>query len=149
MRRPSVFVVDDDAAFVGGTAAFTALLQLIDRVAPTSSTALILGETGTGKEMVAKLIHARSARRSRPFVTVECAALQETLLQSELFGHERGAFTGAERAKPGLFEVASGGTIFLDEIGEVSRATQTRLLRVLDPSTFLAVGGTAEVLVDG
>jgi DNA-binding NtrC family response regulator len=97
---------------------------------------------------VAKLIHARSARRDRPFVTVECAALQESLLQSELFGHERGAFTGAERAKPGLFEVAHGGTIFLDEIGEISQATQVKLLRVLDSSTFRHVGGTAEIHVD-
>ena len=88
---------DLGAEFVGQTPAFTALLQLIDRVAPTNSTALVLGETGTGKEMVAKLIHARSARRARPFITVECAALQESLLQSELFGHERGAFTGADR----------------------------------------------------
>ncbi len=101
---------------------------------------LITGETGTGKEMVAKLIHARSRRRDRPFVVVECAALQESLLQSELFGHERGAFTGADRAKPGLFEVAHGGTIFLDEIGEVSPATQVKLLRVLDASTFRHVG---------
>ena len=109
---------------------------------------LITGETGSGKEMVAKLIHARSSRRGRPFVVVECAALQESLLQSELFGHERGAFTGADRAKPGLFEVAHGGTIFLDEIGEVSQATQVKLLRVLDTSTFRHVGGTAEIRVD-
>jgi transcriptional regulator with PAS, ATPase and Fis domain len=109
---------------------------------------LITGETGTGKEMVAKLIHERSPRRGRPFVTVECAALQESLLQSELFGHERGAFTGADRAKPGLFEVAHGGTIFLDEIGEISQATQVKLLRVLDASTFRHVGGTTEIHVD-
>jgi DNA-binding NtrC family response regulator len=109
---------------------------------------LITGETGSGKDMVAKLIHARSPRRSRPFVVVECAALQESLLQSELFGHERGAFTGADRAKPGLFEVAHGGTMFLDEIGEVSQATQVKLLRVLDTSTFRHVGGTTEVRVD-
>ncbi len=109
---------------------------------------LIIGETGVGKERVAKLIHARSPRRSRPFVVVECAALQESLLQSELFGHERGAFTGADRAKPGLFEVANGGTIFLDEIGEVSPATQTKLLRVLDTSTFRHVGSTREIRVD-
>ena len=124
------------------------MLRLIDRVAPTDSTVLITGETGSGKEMVAKLIHARSPRRARPFVVVECAALQESLLQSELFGHERGAFTGADRAKPGLFEVAHGGTIFLDEIGEVSQATQVKLLRVLDTSTFRHVGGTTEIRVD-
>ena len=109
---------------------------------------LVCGETGTGKEMAARLLHARSPRRSRPFVVVDCGALQEELLQSELFGHERGAFTGADRAKPGLFEVANGGTIFLDEIGEVSQATQVKLLRVLDTSTFRHVGGTAEIKVD-
>jgi DNA-binding NtrC family response regulator len=134
--------------FVGQSEAFTQLIGLIDRAAPTDSTVLILGETGTGKEMVAKLLHARSRRRKKPFVTVECAALQENLLQSELFGHERGAFTGADRAKPGLFEVAHGGTLFLDEIGEVSLATQVKLLRVLDASTFRHVGGTTEIRVD-
>jgi DNA-binding NtrC family response regulator len=139
---------DLGSAFVGESAAFREVLSLIDRVAPTDSTVLITGETGTGKEMVAKLLHARSARGHRPFVVVECAALQETLLQTELFGHERGAFTGADRAKSGLFEVAHGGTIFLDEIGEVSLATQVKLLRVLDSSSFRHVGGTSEIHVD-
>ena len=139
---------DLGTSFVGATPEFRELVHLIDRVAPSNSTILITGETGSGKEMVAKLVHARSARRQRPFVVVECAALQESLLQSELFGHERGAFTGADRAKPGLFEVAQGGTIFLDEIGEVSQATQVKLLRVLDTSTFRHVGGTAEIKVD-
>jgi DNA-binding NtrC family response regulator len=135
-------------SFVGDSPEFRRLLHLIDRVAPTDSTVLVTGETGTGKEMVSKLIHTRSLRRGRPFVVVECAALQETLLQSELFGHERGAFTGADRAKPGLFEVANGGTIFLDEIGEVSQTTQVKLLRVLDASAFRHVGGTSEIHVD-
>ena len=135
-------------AFVGESDAFRQVLALINRVAPTDSAVLITGETGSGKEMVAKLIHARSGRRQRPFVVVECAALQESLLQSELFGHERGAFTGADRAKPGLFEVAHGGTIFLDEIGDVSLATQVKLLRVLDTSTFRRVGATAEIKVN-
>ncbi|HTT18901.1 MAG TPA: sigma-54 dependent transcriptional regulator [Candidatus Sulfotelmatobacter sp.] len=135
-------------SFIGQSPEFRRLLDLIDRVAPSDSTVLITGETGAGKERVAKLIHARSPRRSRPFVIVECAALQESLLQSELFGHERGAFTGADHAKPGLFEVANGGTIFLDEIGEVSPATQTKLLRVLDTSTFRHVGSTREIRVD-
>jgi DNA-binding NtrC family response regulator len=139
---------DVTGSFVGRSPHFRGLLDLVDRVAPTESTVLITGETGAGKEMVAKLIHARSPRRHRPFVVVECAALQESLLQSELFGHERGAFTGADRAKPGLFEVAHGGTLFLDEIGEVSQATQVKLLRVLDTSTFRHVGGTNEVHVD-
>jgi DNA-binding NtrC family response regulator len=139
---------DPTGAFIGTSRPFRDVVQLIDRVAPTASTVLLTGETGTGKEMAAKLIHARSPRRLRPFVVVECAALQESLLQSELFGHERGAFTGAERVKPGLFEVAHGGTIFLDEIGEVSPTTQVKLLRVLDASTFRRVGATSEIRVD-
>jgi len=127
-------------SFVGRSPEFTRLMHLIDRVAPGDSTVLIAGETGSGKERVAKLIHSRSPRRSKPFVVVDCAVLQESLMASELFGHERGAFTGAERSKPGLFEVANGGTIFLDEIGEVSPAIQTKLLRVLDTSAFRRVG---------
>ncbi len=139
---------DVSGSFVGASPEFRRLIDLVDRVAPTDSTVLVTGETGAGKEMVAKLIHGRSPRRQRPLVVVECAALQESLLQSELFGHERGAFTGADRAKPGLFEVAHGGTIFLDEVGEVSQATQVKLLRVLDTSTFRHVGGTSEIRVD-
>jgi DNA-binding NtrC family response regulator len=139
---------DLGSEFIGSSPEFARVLDLLERVAPTDSNVLITGETGTGKEMAAKLIHARSLRRQRPFVVVECAALQESLLQSELFGHERGAFTGADRAKPGLFEVADGGTVFLDEIGEVSLATQVKLLRVLDTSTFRRVGATAEIRVN-
>ena len=139
---------DPGDSFVGESPEFRRLVDLANRVAPSESTVLITGETGSGKEMVAKLLHARSSRSERPFVVVECAALQEELLQSELFGHERGAFTGANRTKPGLFEVADGGTIFLDEIGEVSQATQVKLLRALDTSTFRHVGGTAEIRVD-
>jgi two-component system response regulator HydG len=139
---------DPGDAFIGESPEFQKALDLANRVAPSESTILITGETGSGKEMAAKLIHARSARRDRPFVVVECAALQEDLLQSELFGHEKGAFTGADRSKPGLFEVADGGTIFLDEIGEVNQATQVKLLRALDTSTFRHVGGTEEIRVD-
>ena len=139
---------DLQSSFIGASPAFNSLMRLIERVAPADSTVLVTGETGSGKERVAKMIHARSTRSARPFVVVECASLQESLLQSELFGHERGAFTGADRAKAGLFEVAHGGTIFLDEIGEVSQATQVKLLRVLDSSTFRHVGGTAEIRVD-
>jgi len=139
---------DLGSSFVGESPEFRRLLKLIELVAPSDGTVLITGETGAGKERVAKLIHARSPRRFRPFVVVECATLQESLLESELFGHERGAFTGADHGKPGLFEVANGGTIFLDEIGEVSPATQTKLLRVLDTSTFRHVGGTGEIRVD-
>jgi len=139
---------DLGSAFIGDSPEFRQLLTVLAQVAPTDSTVLITGETGTGKEMVAKLLHARSRRRDRPFVVVECATLQESLLQSELFGHERGAFTGADRAKPGLFEVADGGTVFLDEVGEISLATQVALLRVLDTSTFRRVGSTREIHVN-
>jgi DNA-binding NtrC family response regulator len=139
---------DVSGFFLGDSPEFGEVRQLIERVAPTNSSVLITGETGSGKEMAAKLIHARSQRRGKPFVVVECAALQESLLQSELFGHVKGAFTGADRAKAGLFEVANGGTIFLDEIGEISPATQVKLLRVLDTSTFRRVGGTDEIHVD-
>ena len=139
---------DPAAWFVGESPEFRRMLHLVELVGASDSTVLITGETGSGKERVAKLLHARSARRSRPFVVVDCAALQESLLQSELFGHERGAFTGADKAKPGLFEVAHGGSIFLDEIGEISQATQVNLLRVLDTSVFRHVGGTSEIRVD-
>lgn len=139
---------DPTASFVGESLEFRRMLHLVELVGPSDSTVLIAGETGSGKEHVAKLIHARSPRKAKPFVVVDCAALQESLLQSELFGHERGAFTGADKAKPGLFEVAHGGTIFLDEIGEISQATQVNLLRVLDTSVFRHLGGTSEIRVD-
>jgi len=139
---------DPAVALIGESPEFRRMLHLVDLVGPSDSTVLITGETGSGKERVAQLLHARSSRKSRPFVVVDCAALQDSLLQSELFGHERGAFTGADKAKPGLFEVAHGGTIFLDEIGEISQATQVNLLRVLDTSVFRHVGGTSEIRVD-
>jgi DNA-binding NtrC family response regulator len=139
---------DPAASFVGESPEFRRMLHLVELAGPSDSTVLIAGETGSGKERVAKLLHARSSRKTRPFVVVDCAALQESLLQSELFGHERGAFTGADRAKPGLFEVAHGGTIFLDEIGEISHATQVNLLRVLDTSVFRHLGGTQEIRVN-
>ncbi len=133
---------------VGKSPAFLKMMSAIERIAPTDSTTLILGETGVGKEMVARLIHARSLRRDRPFVVVDCAAIHENLLQSELFGHEKGAFTGAARLKHGLFEVAHGGTAFLDEVGEVSPEVQAKLLRVLETGRFRHVGGTREIAVD-
>jgi DNA-binding NtrC family response regulator len=135
-------------SFIGESPEFRRMLHLVDLVGPSDSTVLIAGETGTGKERVAKLIHAKSPRKTKPFVVVDCAALQESLLQSELFGHERGAFTSADKAKPGLFEVAHGGTIFLDEIGEISSAVQVNLLRVLDTGGLRHVGGTTEIRVD-
>ena len=139
---------DPRQSFVGDSRAFRRLLAVIERTASSDSSALICGETGTGKSVVARLLHAQSTRRDRPFVVVECAGLQEELLQNELFGHERGAFTGATSVKAGLFEVANGGTIFLDEIGDMAFATQAKLLRVLDDSTFRHLGGTAEIRVD-
>ena len=136
------------AGMVGESPAFRELLDLVGRIAPADSTVLIHGETGTGKEEVAKLLHAMSPRSGNPLVTVDCTSLQPELLSNELFGHERGSYTGAERAKPGLFEVADQGTLFLDEIGEVPPEIQTRLLRVLEGGTFRRVGATREIRVD-
>ncbi len=139
---------DPGPRFVGSSKHHQELLRIIERVARTDSTVLVLGETGVGKDVVASMIHARSARRGQPFVVVECAALQSDLLHNELFGHERGAFTGASQVKHGLFEVAHGGTLFLDEIGDVSLQTQVKLLRVLEAGTFRRVGGTRQISVD-
>jgi DNA-binding NtrC family response regulator len=133
---------------VGQGQAFEDLRRLVAKVAASDSAVLIRGETGTGKELIARSIHRLGPRRGEPFVVVDCAALHENLLQSELFGHEQGAFTGATRRKHGLFEAADGGTIFLDEIGDVSPAVQAALLRVLETSSFRHLGGTQEVRVD-
>jgi two-component system response regulator HydG len=133
---------------VGGSAALAAALELATRVAPTRSTVLLTGETGTGKELFAELVHARSTRARGPFVQVNCAALPETLLESELFGHERGAFTGADRTRIGRFEQANGGTLFLDEIGDMSPATQAKLLRALQDQEFHRLGGTHRLRTD-
>ena len=122
--------------------------ELIEMVAPTDATVLISGESGTGKELVARAIHASSPRRYMPMVVIHCGALTETLLESELFGHERGAFTGAQYRKKGKFEVADGGTVFLDEISDISLKTQTDLLRVLQEKEIVRVGGTQPVKVD-
>jgi DNA-binding NtrC family response regulator len=122
--------------------------SLVDRVAGSPMTVLILGETGVGKELIAEAIHRRSSRRAGPFIRLNCAALPEQLLESELFGYERGAFTGADRRKVGFLEAASGGTLFLDEIGEMPPALQAKLLRVLERRAITRVGGTAEIEVD-
>src|SRR6202041_2210036 len=118
------------------------------KVAPTDSTVLITGETGTGKELIARAIHKRSRRAQRAFVSVNCAALAPTLIFSELFGHEKGAFTGATQRRLGRFELADGGTIFLDEVGELPHDTQVALLRVLQEWEFERVGGTQSIHVD-
>jgi len=124
------------------------VLRLIDRVAPTESSVLILGESGTGKELVARAIHDRSARAGQAFVPIHCGALPREVLESELFGHEKGAFTGAVSVKPGLIELADGGTLFLDEIGEMEPDSQVKLLRVLETRAFFRVGSTRQRTVD-
>ncbi|NOT33011.1 MAG: sigma-54-dependent Fis family transcriptional regulator [Candidatus Eisenbacteria bacterium] len=134
--------------FIGRSAGVRELLDLVSRVAETDSTVLVRGESGVGKELIARAVHRRSQRSRQPFVVVDCASLHENLLQSELFGHEKGAYTGAVRLKHGLFEVADRGTLFLDEIGELTPQLQVKLLRVLETGVFRRVGGTADIRVD-
>jgi formate hydrogenlyase transcriptional activator len=133
---------------VGASPALTAALSLVSKVAGSDSTVLLTGETGTGKELVARAIHRRSRRASRAFVAVNCAAIPRDLIASELFGHEKGAFTGALQRRLGRFELADGGTIFLDEVGELAADTQVALLRVLQEREFERVGGQHSVRVD-
>src|SRR5580698_6237579 len=127
---------------VGSSGALQKVLSLVSKVAPTDATVLVTGETGTGKELVARAIHGRSHRSSRAFVCVNCAAIPRDLIASELFGHEKGSFTGALQRRLGRFELAEGGTIFLDEVGELPTETQIALLRVLQEREFDRVGGT-------
>jgi len=133
---------------VDSSPAMRKVISLIEKVAVTDSTVLVRGASGTGKELVARALHSNSPRRNRPLVTINCAALQENLLESELFGHEKGAFTGAVAAKPGLVEVAEGGTLFIDEIGEMAPGLQAKLLRVLEDGHYRRVGGTREMNAD-
>ena len=133
---------------IGESPSMARVKQMIDRVAPTDSTVLVLGETGTGKELVARAVHDRSPRADKPFVAINCGALPENLIESELFGHAKGAFTGADEHRVGLFEVATGGTIFLDEIGELPKAMQAKLLRVLESREIRRVGENKTVKVD-
>lgn len=133
---------------IGKTASMQKVKVLIEKVAPTNSTVLILGETGTGKELVARALHDNSTRAANPFVAINCGALPETLIESELFGHRKGAFTGADDHRTGLFEVAHGGTIFLDEIGELPKSMQAKLLRVLENGEIRRVGENKSVTVD-
>ena len=133
---------------VGTSGSMKELYELLAQVGPTAASVLIVGESGTGKELVARTLHDLSSRREREFVAVNCAAIPETLLESEIFGHERGSFTGAEGRRRGLFELADGGTLFLDEVVEMAPATQAKLLRVLEERSFRRLGGSEEIHVD-
>jgi transcriptional regulator with PAS, ATPase and Fis domain len=139
--RPSPALDEAHLPVIGESDAFLILMATLRRVARRSSNVLLLGESGSGKGVCARLLHDVSARKGKPFVKVVCGALPETLIDSELFGHERGAFTGAEAAKPGKFELAQGGSIFLDEIGDLSLSIQMKLLRVLEDREFERLGG--------
>ena len=139
---------DPDQLLLGTSPALLAVKHVTDRVAPTTATVLLTGESGTGKELVARRLHLRSDRSEGPFVKINCAAIPESLLESELFGHEKGAFTGAASRKPGRFELADGGTLFLDEIGEMPLVAQPKLLRAIQEGQFYRVGGTTTITVD-
>jgi len=139
---------DADGGIITASAAMEEVLRVVERVAPTDSSVLILGESGTGKELVARAVHEKSPRAGQAFVPIHCGALPREVLESELFGHEKGAFTGAVNAKPGLIELAEGGTLFLDEIGEMEPESQVKLLRVLESRSFFRVGGTRRRTVD-
>jgi len=140
--------VEGDRSLIGGGRAMQQVRDLIAKVAPTGSTVLILGETGSGKELVARAVHQQSPRTAKSFVAINCGALPESLIESELFGHRKGAFTGADEHRVGLFEVAHGGTLFLDEIGELPKAMQAKLLRVLESGEIRRVGDNDSLKVD-
>jgi DNA-binding NtrC family response regulator len=146
--RETVAAVARPEEMIGQSEAMKKVFDAIETVAPTDATVLITGESGTGKELVARAIHHASPRRFHPLVVIHCGALTETLLESELFGHEKGAFTGAQYRKKGKFEIAEGGTVFLDEIGDISLKTQTDLLRVLQEREIARVGGNQQIKVD-
>ncbi|WP_298576827.1 sigma-54 dependent transcriptional regulator [uncultured Luteimonas sp.] len=155
LRRASLKRIDDDARRevptfgpTGRSASVLQLNRMIDQVAPHDTTVLVLGESGTGKEVAARALHARSARRDKPFVAINCGAIPPDLLESELFGHEKGAFTGALTQRKGRFEMAEGGTLLLDEIGDMSLPMQVKLLRVLQERCFERVGGTTTIKCD-
>src|SRR6187455_1105638 len=147
LRHTQQDIYDFDR-IVGASGALQSVLSIVKKVAKSNTTVLIRGETGTGKELIAGAIHHNSLRSARNFVKVNCAALQENLLESELFGHEKGAFTGADRQRIGRFEQADGGTLFLDEIGDMSASTQAKILRVLQEHEFERLGGTRTIRVD-
>jgi len=146
--RPLPAAAPDDSTIIGGSGPMLNVFKSLARAAASSATVLLLGESGTGKEMVARILHQRSTRRDGPFVTINCAAIPEHLLESELFGHEKGAFTGAFARRIGRFERASGGTLFLDEIGDMSLALQAKILRALQEREIERVGGQAPIPID-
>ncbi|MDI7247987.1 MAG: sigma-54 dependent transcriptional regulator [Bacillota bacterium] len=148
LRRELQSIRERSADIVGASGKMQAVFRLVEKVAKTDATVLIRGESGTGKDLIAREIHRQSLRAAKPFISINCAALPETLLESELFGHARGAFTGAVSTKRGLFEEAEGGTVFLDEIGDVSLALQAKLLRFLQSREFIRVGETSVRRVD-
>ena len=140
--------IEGSSQLIGAGKAMQRVRRLIQKVAPTNSTVLILGETGTGKELAARAVHDQSVRAEMPFVAVNCGALPESLIESELFGHRKGAFTGADDQRVGLFEVAHHGTVFLDEIGELPKSMQAKLLRVLESGEIRRVGDNESFCVD-
>ena len=146
MTASTPFTIDQ--VVVGRSARMRAVFDFVRVIADSDSSVLVTGETGTGKEMIANLIHSSSSRRHKPFVPVSCAILSETLIESELFGHERGAFTGAIKDRPGRFELAQGGTIFLDDVDDVPMSMQVKLLRVLQNRTIERLGGTRSIPID-
>jgi transcriptional regulator with PAS, ATPase and Fis domain len=145
-RRKAEF--EDEFGLIGDSQSMQQVIETIEQVAPTNISVLIVGESGTGKEVIARAIHGKSLRKDKPLITVNCAAIPEGLLESELFGHEKGSFTGAVGARKGYFELADQGTILLDEIGEMPVNTQTKLLRVLEGGQFMRVGGSETITVD-
>ena len=151
LNKEEVFITSDDLdrfGIVGSSESMVDVFETIERVAPTTTTILITGETGTGKELIANAIHANSPRKNNPLIKINCAAIAENLMESELFGYEKGAFTGAVVTKPGRFELAHKGTLFLDEVGELPREMQVKLLRVLQEQAFERVGGLRTIKVD-
>jgi len=148
LLKQTVAEINKPEDIVGQGVAMKKIFDAIETVGPTDATVLVTGESGTGKELVARAVHQASPRRFHPLVVIHCGALTETLLESELFGHEKGAFTGAQYRKKGKFEIAEGGTVFLDEIGDISLKTQTDLLRVLQEHEIVRVGGNQQIKVD-
>ncbi|MBI2875842.1 MAG: sigma-54-dependent Fis family transcriptional regulator [Candidatus Tectomicrobia bacterium] len=148
-KEPTVAWADlPKYGIVGRSSAMQAVFRLIDKVADSPATVLLAGETGTGKELIARALHGQSARRDKPFIAINCGAIPDNLVESELFGYERGAFTGAVTSKPGRFELSDGGTLFLDEIGELKKEVQVKLLRVLQEQVFERVGGVKTLRMD-